>query len=139
LSIHLLQCFKNGPLKIKEYFFIVFYYRFTKSLWSIGINMRLLDDKVAIITGAASGIGRAITLVYAKEEAIISIGDINLEGANSVVDEIERLEGRAIAVKTDLSNSSEVKRLVNTTIQEFGEINILVNHAAIVGEHPLPV
>ena len=99
--------------------------------------MRLLDDKVTIITGAASGIGRAIALGYAKEEAIISIGDINLEGGNSVVDEIETLEGRAIAVKTDLSNSSEVKRLVNTTVQEFGEINILVNNAAIVGEPPL--
>lgn len=98
--------------------------------------MRLLD-KVAIVTGAASGIGRAIAIGFAKEGAHVSIGDINLEGAESVADEIEMLGRRAIVVKTNVAEASDVKRLIDTTITEFEEINIIVNNAATVGEPPL--
>jgi len=98
--------------------------------------MRLLD-KIAIITGAASGIGRAIAIGYAREGAHIVIGDINAEGAESVVKEIEALGRRAIVVRADVSNSNDVEMLVNTTVRELGEVNILVNNAAIVGEPPL--
>jgi NAD(P)-dependent dehydrogenase (short-subunit alcohol dehydrogenase family) len=98
--------------------------------------MRLLD-KVAIITGAASGIGRAIALGFAREGAHIAIGDIDAEGAESVVKKIEAMGRRAIVVRTDVSNAHDVEILVNTTVRALGEVNILVNNAAIVGEPPL--
>ena len=96
-----------------------------------------LKDKIAIITGAASGIGRAIALGFAREGASIAIGDVNIELAKSVVSEIESSGGKAIAVKTDVSNASEVEQLIQNTVKEFRSINILVNDAAVVGEPPL--
>jgi NAD(P)-dependent dehydrogenase (short-subunit alcohol dehydrogenase family) len=96
-----------------------------------------LSDKTAIITGGASGIGRAIAIGFAKEGAHIAIGDINEEGAKSVAKEIAALGRKAIAVRADVSNPSEIETLVTKTTKEFGSINILVNNAAMVGDPPL--
>ena len=86
-------------------------------------------SKVSIVTGGARGMGRAIALRLAKDGADIVVSDINLEGANEVVKEIETLGRRALAIRTDVAKSSEVNQMVETTLKEFGRIDILVNNA----------
>ncbi|MFC1964131.1 SDR family NAD(P)-dependent oxidoreductase [Chloroflexota bacterium] len=90
-----------------------------------------LEGRVAIVTGAASGIGRAITLTFAREGAYIVINDIDLEKAESLVREIEHIGGRATAIKADVSNSAEVYNMVQYALTTFGSIGVLVNNAAI--------
>jgi NAD(P)-dependent dehydrogenase (short-subunit alcohol dehydrogenase family) len=72
-----------------------------------------LKDKVAIVTGAGRGIGRAIALAFAKEGANIVVNDINIELANKVVEEIKALGRKAIAIKADVSKSEEVEKMVD--------------------------
>jgi len=86
-------------------------------------------NKVSIVTGAVRGIGSAIALRLAKDGADIAVCDISLEGANRVVKDIEALGRKALAIKTDVSKSGEVKQMVETTLKAFGRIDILVNNA----------
>lgn len=86
-------------------------------------------DKVAIVTGGASGLGRAIALHLAKDGANVVIADVNLESANKVVDEIKALNARAITTKTDVAKLEEVKQMVKAALDEFGQIDMLVNCA----------
>jgi NAD(P)-dependent dehydrogenase (short-subunit alcohol dehydrogenase family) len=88
-----------------------------------------LAEKVAIVTGAASGIGRAIALALAREGANVVIGDIDLDGASKVADEIRALGHESIAVKADVSRSEEVNQMVEAAFEEFGRVDILVNNA----------
>ena len=88
-----------------------------------------LKGKVAIVTGAGRGIGRAIALRLAKEGADIVISDINLEGAKKVVQEVEALGRAALATRTDVVKSKEVEQMVETTLRKFGRIDILCNNA----------
>ncbi len=67
-------------------------------------NSARLSGKIALVTGAASGIGRAIALRYAKEGAKVAVVDLNIEGANAVAEEIRSLGGVAKAYQTDVSN-----------------------------------
>ena len=90
-----------------------------------------LTDRVAIVTGAGRGIGRAIALRLAKEGADVVILDINLERANTVADEIKALGRKAIAVKVDVTKSEETNRMAKTTLDKFGRIDILVNNAGV--------
>lgn len=91
-----------------------------------------LENKVAIVTGAASGIGRAIAMLYAKEGAKVVVSDINLEAAETVVKEIESASGSAIAVATNVAKQEDVDTLINTTVEKFGTIDIVVNNAGIM-------
>ena len=93
----------------------------------------MLTGKVALVTGAASGIGRAIALRLAQEEAIVSVVDVALEGAKAVVKEIEDLEGRALAIRCDVSREEQVDRAVKETKEKLGNVGILVNNAGIAG------
>jgi len=88
-----------------------------------------LENKVAIVTGAAGGIGRAIAIRLAKEGAALSVVDIDLETLNKVADEIQGMRCKGIAVKANVTSSQEVKQMVKTTLDEFGTIDILVNVA----------
>jgi len=90
-----------------------------------------LEGKVAIVTGATDGIGKAIALKFAKEGAkIMMVGRDEAKGRAAL--EKVREHGEATYFKADVSNSSQVKKLVDETIQKYGRIDILVNNAAIV-------
>ncbi len=95
-----------------------------------------LEGKVAIITGAARGIGRGIALRFAQEGADIVILDINLKGVESVTAEVEALGRRAFAAEVDVTNSAAVNDLVNLTLEQFGKIDILINNAGILKLQP---
>jgi len=90
-----------------------------------------LEGRVAIITGAASGIGRASAREFAKEGARVIVADINLVGAQQTVKQIETAGGVALAVETDVSSPESVQHLVEQTLHSFVRINVLFNNAAI--------
>ena len=91
-----------------------------------------LMGKAAIVTGAASGIGRGIAMGLAEADANVAVADINLEGAEDVAAEIcGRNLPRAVAVKVDLTKRQSVEKMVAGTRAEFGRLDILVNNAGI--------
>lgn len=92
---------------------------------------RLLENKVAVITGAAKGIGRGIAIEMAKEGASIAIADIDKVGSRTTEAKIKQLGGNVLVIATDVSNSQQNDRLVDETLKEFGGIDILVNNAGI--------
>ena len=90
-----------------------------------------LEGKVALITGGAQGIGRAIALLLAREGAKVVISDINLEKARETCREIEALGREALAVGGNVADASEAEAMVQQTIEKFGRMDILVNNAGI--------
>lgn len=90
-----------------------------------------LEGRVTIITGAASGIGRASAHEFAREGAKVVVADINLEGAQETAQQIETAGGVALAVKTDVSQPQSVQNLVQQTLSTFGKLHVLFNNAAI--------
>jgi len=94
-----------------------------------------LEGKVAVITGAGSGIGRAIALLFAKEGADIVILDVDLEAAEKVASEIKALGREAMALKVDVSNYYEVNEAAKRVIEKFGKVDILVNNAGVNKEN----
>ncbi len=90
-----------------------------------------LKDKVAVITGSGSGIGRACAIEFAKAGAKVVVADINLEGAQETVRQILSFNGVAMAVKTDVAHPESVVHLVELTIKTYSKIDTLVNDAAI--------
>ncbi len=88
--------------------------------------------RVALVTGAARGIGKAIALTLAREGADVVVTDVDLEGAQRVVQEIERLGRKAKAIQADVSQHEAVERLVSEAVSLFGKIDILVNNAGII-------
>ena len=90
-----------------------------------------LEGRVAVITGSASGIGRASAKEFAREGARVVVADINLAGAEETVRQIEVAGGAAIAVKTDVAAPESVAALVEQTLRSFQQLDILFNNAAI--------
>ncbi len=90
-----------------------------------------LEGKVAIITGAGRNIGEEIARVFAREGAAVVVNDISLEAAQRVAGEIKASGGRALAVGGDVSNSRDVRVMIERTVAEFGGLDILVNNAAL--------
>jgi len=88
--------------------------------------------KVAIVTGAARGIGEAIALTLAREGADVVVSDVDLEGARRVAHEIEGLGRKARAIQADVSQREAVQWLVSETVSVFGKVDILVNNAGII-------
>jgi len=88
-----------------------------------------LDGKVAVVTGAGQGIGRAIALLLAKEGANVVVNDVNLEAADKVVGEITAMGRQAKAIKADVTNRGEVSQMVKQTVADLKKIDILVNNA----------
>ncbi len=96
-----------------------------------------LDGKVAIVTGAGSGIGREIALHFAREGAKIAVCDINMPGANETVDMVTKIGTKAIAVSMDVSNEDAENAGVEKTAAAFGTVDILVSNAGIQNVHPI--
>lgn len=105
--------------------------------------MKLLENKVAIITGAGSGIGKAAAELFAKEGAKVVISDINETNGNSAVEEIKKNGGNAFYIKADSSKPEDNEALVKQTIEKYGTLDIAVNNAGIggplgaTGEYPI--
>jgi len=93
-----------------------------------------LEGKVALVTGAGSGIGRAIALLFAQEGANIAVNDINLAAAEQVVGEVKQIGRQAIAVKANVAEPADVDAMVARVINELGGVHILVNNAGIPPE-----
>ena len=98
-----------------------------------------LKDKVAIITGAGSGIGAATAILFAREGARVTAADANLKGAEETVRKIKSAGGQAIAVKVNIAKTEEVEKMVEETVKSFGTVDILVNNAGTNEFVPLPV
>ena len=92
-----------------------------------------VQDKVAIVTGGAQGLGRGTSLVLAEQGADVVVADINLEGAKSVAEEVVAAGRRSLAVHADVADKTSVERMVEDALARFGNIDILVNNAGIVG------
>jgi 3-oxoacyl-[acyl-carrier protein] reductase len=90
-----------------------------------------LKGKIALVTGAAQGIGKAVALLLARHGADIVVSDINLEKAEETAKEIESTGVNAMAVKVDVASLSDVERTVAAILEKFGKIDILVNNAGI--------
>ena len=90
-----------------------------------------LKGKVALVTGAAQGIGKAVALLLARNGADIVVSDVNLEKAEETAKEIEGLGQQALATKTNVADANDVERMVQAALERFGRIDILVNNAGI--------
>ena len=92
-----------------------------------------LQDRIAIVTGGAQGLGEALCHRLAREGAHVVVADLNLEGAERVAaDIVAQTDRRAIAVEVDVTNEAQVAMMVDRTVQEFGRLDILVSNAGIL-------
>lgn len=96
-----------------------------------------LSGKVALVTGAGSGIGEAIALRFAREGARIIVNDIDLDRAQDTVSKMETLGGRGFPIKADISSRDDVQSMVEEGVKHLGTIDILVNNAGIGGSSML--
>jgi 3-oxoacyl-[acyl-carrier protein] reductase len=97
----------------------------------------ILEGKVALITGGAQGIGKAIALLFAQEGAQVGIADINLEKAQETCRQVESLGRKALAVGGNVSDAKEAGAMVQQVINQFGRLDILVNNAGITRDQVL--
>ncbi|AIQ52703.1 SDR family oxidoreductase [Paenibacillus sp. FSL R7-0331] len=91
-----------------------------------------LQDKTAVVTGAASGMGKAIAILFATEGAKVVVSDINEAAAQGTAEEIKAGGGDAIAVKTNVADEADIQTLINTAVSTYGTVDILVNNAGIM-------
>ena len=91
-----------------------------------------LKDKVAIVTGAASGMGQAIALRYAQEGAKVVVADINQKSLQDTASSIRAANGAAIAVKCDVAQEEDIRQMIETAVNEYQGLDILVNNAGIM-------
>jgi 3-oxoacyl-[acyl-carrier protein] reductase len=96
-----------------------------------------LEGKVALVTGGAQGIGRAIALLFAREGARVAISDINLEKARETGREVEAIGQEALAIGGNVADAQEAEAMVQQTVEKFGRLDILVNNAGITRDQIL--
>src|SRR5882762_5112118 len=96
-----------------------------------------LQDKVCIVTGAASGIGKEIAMTYAREGGKVVIADLNKDAAQAAADEIVKAGGKAMAVAMDVTNEEQVNAAVAEVVAAYGGVDVLVSNAGIQIVHPV--
>lgn len=96
-----------------------------------------LKDKVALITGAAQGIGKAIALLFAREGAKVGVADLNLAGAEETCREIASGAGEALAIGGNVAEAKDAEQMVQLILDKFGRLDILVNNAGITRDQVL--
>ncbi len=94
----------------------------------------MLKNKVALVTGASSGIGRAIALVFAREGAKVVVSDMNDEGGRETVDQITRQGGDAVFIKANVAMPADMEALVAQTVSHYGALHVACNNAGVGGE-----
>jgi NAD(P)-dependent dehydrogenase (short-subunit alcohol dehydrogenase family) len=95
--------------------------------------MGKLDGKVAVITGAASGMGQATAIRFAREGAAVVVADLNSQAGEATISEIAAAGGRAVFQHTDVSSESDIKSMIERAVKEFGRLDITYNNAGIGG------
>jgi len=98
-----------------------------------------LQDKVAIVTGGAGGMGEASAILFAREGATIAVVDLQEDAAQPTVEQIRREGGRAIAIGADITKRADVERIVALTVEELGRPTVLLNNAGVDTEGKLPL
>jgi len=93
----------------------------------------MLEGKVALVTGASQGLGRALALAYAKEGANLVISSRSADSLETVAEEASGSGAEVLAVPADLSRSEDVQKLVDAAVERFGKIDVLVNNAGLLG------
>lgn len=105
--------------------------------------MKLLENKVAIVTGGGSGFGKAMSLLYVQEGAKVIVSDINIEKGEEVVNEIKSIGGDALFVRADVGRPEDNEKLVNEAVRVYGRLDLAFNNAgiggasALIGEYPV--
>ena len=94
-----------------------------------------LENKVVIITGAGSGIGAATATLFAEHGAKVIVSDLNMEKAQGVVDGIKKVGGTSFAVQANVTKFEEVEALVSKAVNEYGQLDVMVNNAGIGGKN----
>ncbi len=102
-----------------------------------GIPRGVLEDQIAVVTGGAQGLGRAICHRLAREGAQVAVADLNLEGARSVAREIGGERSGTIAIEVDVTDEAQVAAMVDRTVETFGRLGILISNAGILIAQPI--
>ena len=100
--------------------------------------MKQLENKVAVVTGVGSGIGKAISLEFSKEGASLGVGDINDSLLSKTNEEIQKDTQNVIALNTDVSSEDQVKKLIDDTVNAYGKLDVIVNNVSVaIGGYPI--